>query len=275
MMQQIEIYELADFPEKPEKPYIVIGQPCAALLKLQQEGVCVLAELTHLQGLSEEEVAEALCREEAVTQYEHICLDASQLPQAYFRRVWCKHIGEPVSIAETTRLLIRESRETDAEAFYQLYQDEACRKYLQLPPVAVLQHKEENIAAYERYIREYREGQYAFYEYGMWSVIEKESGSCIGRAGLELQPSAIGNDEGAEGKICLGYAILPQHRGYGYAVEACDAILSYCEECAYTDEVYVQIEEDNRASYSVYDRLKSLHKKIKCVKINAQKRKNV
>lgn len=263
-MQQIEIFDLEHFQKKPEKPYVVLGQPCAELLKLQQEGVCVLAELKHLQGLCEEAVAEALCREEAVMEYEQVCLDASQLPQAYLRRVWCRHVGEPVIIAETKRLFIRESLEMDAEAFYWLYQDEACRKYLQLPLVDRLPHKEENVAAYERYIREYRAGQYAFYEYGMWSVIEKESGTCIGRAGLELQQVVVGKKEAAEEKICLGYAILPQYRGRGYAVEACDAILSYCEECGYTDEVYVQIKERNRASYSVYDRLnKGLAIKLK------------
>ena len=237
-------------------PCVIVGVPCKRLLDLENAGYCVLAELTHLQGLPEEEVAEALCREEAVQQFEHVCIDASELPQGYLRRIWCKSQALPVVIAKTGRLLIRESIVEDAEAFAQLYQDEACRKYLELPQAEDYRH----------YIENYRNGQYAFYEYGMWTVIEKESGAVVGRAGLEQQEFVreegdangaereLENDE-AENVLGLGYAILPEYRGRGYAVEACLAILEYCKECEYADRVTVTIDKENLASRKVFDKL--------------------
>ncbi|MBR2038150.1 MAG: hypothetical protein IKA09_10575, partial [Lachnospiraceae bacterium] len=169
----IKIYNLDNFIKEVSSDYVIVDEPDDKLLELQAKGYCVMAELKHLQGLNDEEVAEAICKEEAVTQYEHVCIDADELPQAYFRRIWCKHIGVPVLIAETERLVIRESVEEDAEAFLELYQDEACGTYLEMPPVELCGDREADIAEYRRYIAQYQAGQYAFYEYGMWSVVEK------------------------------------------------------------------------------------------------------
>lgn len=251
-MQAVKIYHLNKFikeafSEKVSGPYVIVGEPCETLLELQKNNYCVLAELKHLQGLSEEEVATALCKEEAVTQYEHVCIDADQLPQAYFRRIWCKHIGEPVVIAETGRLILRESIEEDAASFWELYRDEASSKFLEIPPVELCGDKESDIAGYRRYIVQYNAGQYTFYEYGMWSVVEKNSGRCIGRVGLEMQ----------EEKLGLGYAILPKYRGRGYATEGCIAVLDYCKECEYAEEVFVNIDSENTASNKVYEKVKT------------------
>lgn len=235
-------------------PCVIVGAPCSCLLELQKEGYCVLAELAYLQGLSEETVTEALCKEEAVQQYEHVCIDASELPQAYLRRIWCKSLGQPAVISETSRLLIRESVAEDAEAFAHLYQDKECRRYLELPVVELETESddEQRKEAYRRYIVDYQKGQYAFWEYGMWSVVEKESGAVVGRAGLEQQETVY---KEVESVLSLGYAILPEFRGKGYAVEACLAILEYCKECEYAERVTVTIDKENLASRKVFDRL--------------------
>lgn len=261
-MQEIKLYKLENFiKEKCVEPCVIVGEPCEKLLTLQEKGDCVLAELKHLQGLSDEEIAEALCKEDAVVQYKNVCIDASQLPQAYFRRIWCRHIGEPVLIAETERLIIRESVEADAEAFLDLYRDEACQKYLEMPPVELNGDRAHDLAEYRRYIAQYQAGQYGFYEYGMWSIVERVSGRCIGRAGLELQaegPDAPYDKDGSNGNtgaLNLGYALLPQFRGKGYATEACFAILEYCKECEYAECVAVKIDAENVDSLSVYRKL--------------------
>lgn len=297
-------------------PQIIVGPPCEELRELQAAGCCVLAELAHLQGMSEEAVAEALCKEEAVPQFENVCIHAGELPQAYLRRIWCKAQGQPVLIAETGRLLIRESMQEDAAAFLELYEDNECRKYLEAPPVTVdaqsvigqnglgqkgsgwqeavfKDNRSQLMDAYRRYIAEYCEGQYAFYEYGMWTVVEKESGAVVGRAGLELQECAgekpelqdcIGERPELQGcagekpelqecteagleptsqsepSISLGYAVLPKFRGKGYAAEACAAILEYCRECGYADKVIVKIDAENAASRKVFEKLKESQK---------------
>ena len=259
-MQKINLYKLKNFiKEENDIPYIILGEPCDRLWDLQREGYCVIAELKHLQGLSDEEVAEALGREDAVSQYTNVCIDAAQLPQAYLRRIWCRHKGEPVLIAETDRLIIRENVSEDAESFLDLYADEQCRKYLETPPVALNGVREHDLEEYRRYIAQYQAGQYDFYEYGMWSVIEKESGYCIGRVGLELQAKSQkdirkGSPDEA---LHLGYALLPQHRGKGYATEGCLAVLDYCKECGYGERIAVKIDVTNEASRRVAKKLGS------------------
>ena len=260
-MQEITLVTLEEWREMTNvSDFIITGPPCEELMALQQSGYPVLAELTHLQGLSEEAVAEVLCKEEAIREFTNVCIHARELPQGYLRRIWCKNQGEPVLIAETERLLIRESIAEDAEAFYELYQDEACRKYLERPPVEECSNRAQNIKEYERYIVDYQKGQYGFYEYGMWSVVEKESGRCVGRAGVELQSWGEDGKEQLSGMeacgLCLGYALLPEVRGKGYATEACRVVLEYCWECGYGECLVVKIKKENASSLSLYKRLK-------------------
>lgn len=263
-MQKIKLFRLENYPENYiegtcEMPCVIVGAPCEALYHMQREGYCVMAELSHLQGLSEEEVAEALDKAEAVFQYANVCIDAAQLPQAYLRRIWHRHMGEPVLIAETDRLIVRESVSEDAGALLELYADKQCKRYLEALPVALNGVREHDLEEYRRYIVQYQQGQYAFYEYGMWSVVEKASGRCIGRVGLELQTKHQKGTqkEGSAEALHLGYALLPQYRGKGYATEACLAVLDYCKECDYAEEVYVKISAENIASKKVYEKVRA------------------
>lgn len=275
-MQEIKLCRLEKWIEGNDA-CVIVGAPSSRLLELENAGYCVLAELARLQGLPEEEVAEALCREEAVQQFEHVCINASELPQGYLRRIRCQSLGQPVVISETSRLLIRESVAEDAEAFVQLYWDEACRRYLEIPPVELetAGGEEQLREAYRRYIVDYQKGQYAFYEYGMWTLVEKGSGEVVGRAGLEQQELVSTKEDFGrkeqetaynvgETVLGLGYAILPKYRGRGYAVEACLAILEYCRECEYADRVYAKVDARNTASRKVLVKLQ----KRTCMPLN-------
>lgn len=247
-MQTIKLYSLEDHINNVEKtePYIIVGHPCPELLFWEEEGYPVLAELSHLQGLSEEATAEVLCKEPAVPQYKNVCIRADWLPQSYLRRIWYRHRGEPVWIADTERLVIRESVAADGAAFQKLYEDAACRQFLEKLPVA-----EESLEEYQQYITNYAQNQYAFFEYGMWSVVEKNSGRVIGRMGLEDQVMS----DGREG-IGLGYALLPEYRGAGYTLEACTAILEYARECGYAREILVKTDSQNIVSRKIFEKLK-------------------
>lgn len=239
-MEKILLCRLENWSKEQiqKQPLVIVSEPCDTLWQLQQEGYAVLAELRHLQGLSEEETAEALCKETSVQKFTNVCICAENLPQAYLRRIWCQAKKIPVQIAETERLLLRESILQDAEAFFALYQDEQSRRYLEIP-LAQTQ------AEYEQYIQAYQQGQYAFWEYGMWTVVEKKSGQVVGRAGLEQQNEELG----------LGYAILPQFRGNGYALEACKAILAYAKECEYAEKITLTIHAENEASKRIAEAL--------------------
>ena len=297
-MQEIVLCKLEEWNPKyknidtDEEAVVIYGEPCPELLDMQKQGHCVLAELMHLQELSEEEIAHAICKEEAIQQYANVCICASQLPQGYLRRIYCKTRGIPVLIAETERLIIRESTEEDAEAFYKLYQDVECKKYLSPLPINStytdrlesgsdstamdqgepdrdILDKAEVISEYRTYLTDYCANQYGFYEYGMWTVTEKVSGTVVGRMGLELAEHTEGaqkeeergletpstHQEGKELTLSLGYALLPEFRGKGYALEACQAILTYCKECGYAEHVAIRVHADNKSSFRLAKRL--------------------
>lgn len=251
-MKAVKIYRIEDFKEIEDlqKPYVIVGEPCEELFELQKRGYVVLVQLKHLQGLSEEETADALCHEPAVMQYPYVCIDAQKLPKAYFQRIWYQFHKEAVIIGETEHLRIRESVEQDAEAFYKLYQDRECQKYLELPAVC-----EQSVEAYREYIKNYKNAQYTFYEYGMWTVLEKSSGDVVGRIGLENQYIKVRPLAEETEEIALGYALLPQFRKKGYALEACMEILRYCRECDYAQTIYVKIAQQNKDSKRLYEKL--------------------
>ncbi len=230
-----------------EEQYIFVGAPCEELLRLQKEGALVLCELKELHSLSEKEVEKRLQEDSVLWKYNNICINANALPQAYLNRLWYRHHGLPVQIAETERLLIRESTAEDAAAFQELYADKEVQTFLEQPPTEKTSGEQFD---YEAYITQYAQNQYGFYEYGMWTVIEKNSGNAIGRMGLELQTVCDGTEQ-----VSLGYALLPKYRGKGYALEGCLAVLDYCKQCGYATEVFVKIDEKNEKSKKLFQKL--------------------
>ena len=226
------------------KEKIIIGPPSEELLRLEEAGELVICELRHLNNLPENEVEAALNNEPAVWQYKHVCIDASKMPRAYFDRMIAKANGEPVIIGETERLIIRESIVSDAEAFASLYEDCDVKRYLECPKVY-------GVEAWREYIEAYAQNQYGFCEYGMWTVLLKDTGEVIGRMGVELQTLSTGEE-----KVALGYALLPAYRGKGYALEAMQEIVSYCKTCEYIDGLYARIEIINEKSHRLFEKLK-------------------
>ena len=78
----------------------------------------------------------------------------------------------PWIIAETERLVIREF--TAEDAAHMIQED--------VGPGDEIFHRREKLTAYI-------DSQYRFFEYGIWAVVEKESMTVIGKAGL-FQPTA-------------------------------------------------------------------------------------
>ena len=67
----------------------------------------------------------------------------------------------------------------DVEDFYRIYADPSITRFMEGLYPDVEQEKE--------YVREYIEKVYTFFEFGVWTVVEKESGSVIGRAGFSYR----------------------------------------------------------------------------------------
>ena len=160
-----------------------------------------------------------------------------ELTQRDFERIYRRLAQLPWEIAETRRCRIREMIPQDAEALCALYQDAQIKRYMR--------DGFTDISAQRQYIEDYCRYTYAFYECGIWLIEKKDTGTIIGKAGLEIR------DTGAE----LGYALGVDFRGQGYAYEACSAVLAYAKEEKLCERVFARIEKENQPSRKLLERL--------------------
>lgn len=178
-------------------------------------------------------------REEGFGGIQYILEEPEGTPTEYFERVFRRYTGLPWSILETEHCFLRESTEEDVEAFYELYREPEVTRYTE----GLYEH-----ATSERaYIREYIEKVYAYFEFGIWTVILKESGEIIGRAGISTR-------EGFEVPE-LGYVFGRPWHGKGLAKEVCEGILKYAREELEIAQLQVLIQEGNAASIRLAGRL--------------------
>ena len=155
-----------------------------------------------------------------------------ELEPGYLERVYRRFAGLPWDILETQRCFLRESTVEDVDAFYAIYKEEAITRYME--------NLYENRASEQAYIREYIEKVYSYYEFGIWTVILKETGEIIGRAGLSVR-------EGYELPE-LGYVIGVPWQGQGLAREVCQGILQLAKEEFEFEQVQVLIQKENEPS---------------------------
>ena len=166
-----------------------------------------------------------------------------ELDPEFEKRDAFRKAGIPVEIARTDRLLIRETIDSDIPELYRTGTDQAVRKYIapMQPPL------EEEIVYTKAYVRH----MYAFYDFGLWTVLEKDAYGqerVIGRAGLF--PS-----ERLAGQIEMGYMIAPECQGNGYGKEAAEIVLRYAFNVLDLEEVHLFAEKENKASVKLAETL--------------------
>lgn len=162
----------------------------------------------------------------------YVVEDAQQLNLKSYDEVYRRLAGLPWDILETGRLKVRESTVSDVQDFYRIYEEPSVTYYME----DLFQDPDEELAYMEAYIREV----YGFYGFGMWTVVLKETGRIIGRAGLSVR-------EGYELPE-LGFVIAVPFQRKGYAFEACSAVLDYAKEELFFDKVQALVQEQNAAS---------------------------
>ncbi len=231
----------------PQTPCIIVGPSPEELRPWKERGFCVLVELKALQAFkgSERELAERITLQtrRGFEGFDNVCIHASLLTEREKLLMWQHHLGEPGTIGESKRVLVRESVPEDAPVVRQIYQDARCSRFLEplaLPQIPGVEADAEE--AYAEYLRLYGRYQYPFYGYGIWTVVEQESGRPIGWAGITAE-----SHEGAEG-LYLGYALLPAYWGCGLAKEACGLILDFVQEQELDERVYIRLQRDNLRS---------------------------
>lgn len=166
-----------------------------------------------------------------------------ELDPEFEKRDAFRKAGIPVEIARTDRLLIRETIDSDIPELYRTGTDQAVRKYI-APMQPTLEEEMIYTKAYVRHM-------YAFYDFGLWTVLEKDAygQECvIGRAGLF--PS-----ERLAGQIEMGYMIAPECQGNGYGKEAAETVLRYAFNVLDLEEVHLFVEKENKASVKLAETL--------------------
>ena len=166
-----------------------------------------------------------------------------ELDPEFEKRDALRKAGIPVEIARTDQLLIRETIDSDISELYRIGTDQAVRKYI-APMQSTL---EEEIVYTKAYVRH----MYAFYDFGLWTVLEKDAYGqerVIGRAGLF--PS-----ERLAGQIEMGYMIAPECQGNGYGKEAAETVLRYAFNVLNLEEVHLFAEKENKASVKLAETL--------------------
>lgn len=151
---------------------------------------------------------------------------------AYFRRIWQRLEGKPWLITQTSEFVIRETTESDVDAFYEIYSEPSITRYME----PLFEDKEEELV----YTKDYREKVYEFYGFGMWTVLEKETNRVIGRAGISMRE---GYDDPE-----LGFVIAKPFQGKGIATRVCKAVLEFAYREFEFNRFNALVHRDNTAS---------------------------
>lgn len=162
-----------------------------------------------------------------------------EMDEESFDLAYRRLAGLPWEILTTEHCAVRETTVEDVDSFYQIYKEPSITEYME----NLFADREEEIA----YTRDYIEKVYAFYGYGMWTVLEKESRVVIGRAGITWR-------EGYDLPE-LGFVFGVPWQGRGYAFEVCGAILRYAREELLMKEVQALVRPGNGRSLRLCERL--------------------
>lgn len=179
--------------------------------------------------------------------------EPGELDIAYLEQVYRRYKGIPWDILDTKRCHLRETTETDVDAFYHIYEEPSITRYMENLYPEAAQEKE--------YMRKYIQNVYGFYGFGVWTVIKRDTGEIIGRAGISYRE---GFDEPE-----LGFVIGVPWQRQGYALEVCKAVLQYGREQLGFTRVQALVQPNNKASLHlcrklgmVYEGLEILQKKL-------------
>ena len=159
------------------------------------------------------------------------------LDETYKAHLRARYFEENVVIGRSERVLLREMKMSDLEAFYS-FSDAGDEPVLQ----AFLK---ETYAESEKNLKAYIENMYPMYDYGIWVVESIDDGEVIGLCGL-------GQAE-VKGEFCtdLGYYICPKWRKRRFAYESIEIVLDYVKNYLEFPCIYAIIKEENRISKGI------------------------
>ena len=186
----------------------------------------------------------------AETVYEADCTVQSleDLDELFFQRVYERHYGLPWCIGETERLKIRESTEEDVKNLLTFFQDEESVRWLFEEEGETFSEEEqrEKLKAYVR-------NRYAFYGYGFYSVLWKETGELAAWVGFKER------EHDGKQVLELGYLTAPSFRGQGIASEAAGLLAEEMEDLTGETKAFIFCHSENLASRRTAEKLCHLY----------------
>ncbi len=149
-------------------------------------------------------------------------------------------MGAGRTVLTTARLRLREFSESDAGFMVTLLNDADFLRYIGDRGVR-------NEADARAYLREGAIASYREHGYGMYMAERRADGRAVGVCGLVRRDGLDGPD--------LGFALLPDWRGAGYADEAARAVLEHAFGALSLKRVLAIVTPGNRASLALLERL--------------------
>lgn len=141
---------------------------------------------------------------------------------------------------ETERLLIRSLTLDDDALVLRLLNEPGFLRYIGDKGVRDLEGA-------RGYLRDGPLASYTRHGFGLWHVALKRDGAAIGMAGL------LKRDELDDADI--GYALLAEHGGKGYALEATRAVMAHARGLPGMHRVLAIVDPDNAASIRLLGKL--------------------
>ena len=157
----------------------------------------------------------------------------------YLERIYQRFQKIPWKITETPRCIIREMREEDLDAIYEVYAGKTITRYME----GLYEKRDEEL----EYTRSYIQNAYTFWGYGTWVIEKKKNGKVIGRIGFNPR-------EGYE-EVELGFVVMEQEQQKGYAWECCMAVLKVGKEEYGFEKVQALVKEGNIPSIHLCQKL--------------------
>ncbi|MGB6299418.1 MAG: GNAT family N-acetyltransferase [Rivularia sp. (in: cyanobacteria)] len=144
-----------------------------------------------------------------------------------------------IPILKTNRLILREFRESDLDAYAEISADAEVMRYLGTGKILSRAESWRSMAAII--------GHWYFRGYGLWAVEEQQSGEMIGRIGCWKPEGWIGLE--------VGWSLRRAFWGKGFATEAGLASIDFAFTKLQQTHVISLINPNNKASSRVAEKL--------------------
>ena len=182
-----------------------------------------------------------------------LVLSPEALTPEFLYEVYCRHYERPMWILETERCRLRELSVDDCDALLFLQKENAPHWDGCFFPA--------DCDDPEKFLSDYIRHQYPFFGFGLYAVLEKDSGDFMGIAGFvgvtEATPDGNTSDmvtivnTGAGHRPAsaeVSYAFLQKYQHRGFAKEVLQALLAYGKETGGFGQFPPRLRPENTAS---------------------------